>query len=296
MRRMKVTHKKFKSFDGTSIAYQIMGRGKKVIILCNGLGGTYLAWSPFYEYFGDQYKILTWDYRALFRSAVPNDPSRLTIGDHAHDLEKLLQHEKISKAFIAGWSMGVQVSLEFYKHHPKTCAGLFLINGTAGYPFHTALGSPLSRYILPKINELAQKIMPAVQPSIRPIGKKIVNWEGFVDIIVALGLIHKSIDKNIFKELAHEMLSTDLGRYHEIMKHLSEHNASDVLTRVAVPTLVIAGEADRVTPLQTAEKMAREIPQAQFFIVPKGTHYCVLEFPEIINLRVAGFLAENFPA
>lgn len=283
----------FKSFDGTNLGYQTMGKGKKVIILCNGLGGTVVAWKPLYDRLADSYKIISWDYRGLFRSDPPSDESHLTIKDHVHDLRSLIEREKVKQVLVCGWSMGVQVALEYYRQNPRIFTGMILLNGTYGYPFNTALNSPLSRFILPKINDLAKKYVPAFQPSIRPLAHRLIDWEGFVSLIAKLGLVHENLDKKIFKEVAREILSADLRIYHEIMRHLSEHDAADVLPTVKVPTLVIAGDEDRITPLKVAEKMAREIPKAELFIVPHGTHYSLLEFPEIILLRVRQFLSEH---
>ena len=62
--------KRFQSFDGTEITYQDTGSGP-VIILANGLGGAYESWRHFIAYFRDRYRILSWDYRGLYRSGRP---------------------------------------------------------------------------------------------------------------------------------------------------------------------------------------------------------------------------------
>lgn len=284
----------FTSHDGTKIAYQKIGEGKKPILLCNGLGGTVVTWKPLYDYFGKDYYFIAWDYRGLFSSKYPSDPLRMKMADHVGDMAALIEKEKIDSAMVTGWSMGVQVCLEFYRQRPKFFRALFLINGTAGYPFDTALNNPLSKYILPVLNELAHKAAPKVQSTIEPIANRLIDWKGFVGLISKLGLVHENLDSEIFQEVAKSMISADLQVYHEIMRDLANHDASDVLSKVKVPTLVIAGAEDRITPLRVAEHMAAEIPKAEFFIVPKGTHYSILEFPDIINLRVAKFLEEHY--
>lgn len=289
-----IQQKKVKSFDGTQIGYQLIGHGKKTIVLCNGLGGSVVAWKPLYEAFGDRYRFLSWDYRGLFHSNVPSDMGKLTIPDHARDLDAILKKEKISKVLMAGWSMGVQVCLEYYRMNPKAFAAIFLLNGTCGSPFDTALGSPLSKYILPRVNELAHKIVPTLQPTIRPIANRLIDWKGFISLIAKLGLVHENLNPEIFQEVAKEMISADLQMYHEIMRHLADHDATDLLPTVSVPTLIIAGDEDKITPVKVAEKMASRIPKAQLFIVPRGTHYSLLEFPEIITLRVKKFLEEHY--
>ncbi|MBI4411332.1 MAG: alpha/beta hydrolase [Deltaproteobacteria bacterium] len=292
MKDFPIVQKTVKSADGTKIGYQVIGSGEKTIILCNGLGGTVVAWKPLYSRFADRYRFVAWDYRGLFTSDPPSDEARMTIPDHVADLKAIVKKEKITKAVVAGWSMGVQVCLESYRHLPSLFEGIILLNGTYGSPFDTALNSPLSRYILPKVNELAQKIVPAVQPAIKPLAIRLIDWKGLINLISKLGLVNENLNSEIFQEVARGMLQTDLKMYHEIMSHLSEHDASDLLPKIKAPTLIMAGDSDLLTPVKVAEKMAKVIPHAQLLIIPGGTHYCILEFPEIINLRVEKFLSE----
>jgi len=288
-----IQQKTLKSFDNTKIGYQVVGQGKKTIVLCNGLGGSAIAWKPLYDHFGKEYRFIMWDYRGLFHSDPPADLSHMTIEHHTTDLECILKKEKVSKAIVGGWSMGVQVCLEYYRHNPKLYKGMLLINGTYGYPFDTALNNPLSRFILPVVNQLAKKIAPVVQPTLKPLAVKIIDWKGLIKLISRLGLVHKNLDSEIFQQVAKEMVQTDLKMYHEIMRHLSEHDASDLLPTIKVPTLIIAGDEDLITPVKVAEKMARDIPEAELFVLPHGTHYSILEFSEMINMRVNRFLSEH---
>jgi len=290
-----IQQKRFKSFDGTSIGYQVIGRGKRDIVLCNGLGGSATAWEPLYERFGKDYRFITWDYRGLFKSDPPQDPANMDVASHAKDLHFLLAKEKIKKALIGGWSMGIQVGLEYYRLQPKAFEALFLINGTCGQPFRTVMNSPLSRYILPVVNDLAKRLMPAVQPTLKPLANRVIDWEMFLKIVVNLGLVHENLHSKTFNKVAKEMVNTDLVYYHSIMEHLSQHDASDVLPSIKVPTLIIAGTNDIITPVKVAERMASLCPKAELFIVPHGTHYTLLEFSKEVNLRLAHFLEENYP-
>lgn len=255
-----------------------------------------MAWKLFYEHFGNRYRVISWDYRGLFHSDPPKNPQNLTIKDHVRDLDAILKKEEVSEAVVAGWSMGVQVNLEYYRMNPKLYRCMILLNGTSGNPFHTALGSPLSRYIFPRLNSLAKRLVPAVQPALKPLAKRIIDWKGFVSLISKMGLVHPNLNSKIFQEVAREMINADLQIYHEIMHHLNDHDASPILSQVKVPLLLIAGDQDLLTPMKVAERMASLCVHSELFIVPHGTHYTILEFPDIVNLRVQRFLEENYPA
>lgn len=289
-----IKQKYFKSFDGTKIGYQVVGKGKIPFILCNGLGGTMVAWSPIYNTFGDKFKFIAWDYRGLFTSSSPENIDNILIEHHAQDLEELLKQEKITKAIFGGWSMGVQVCLEFYRKHSKKYRGIFLINGTAGYPYNTALNSSLTKYIVPNINMLLKKAMPKIQPRIQPLAKLVINSKDFIKIMAKLGMIHENLDSDLFKQVAHEMIKTDLTMFHHILDHINDHDASDVLPKIKVPTLIIAGTKDIMTPSKVAEEMAEKIPHAELLILNHGSHYSLLEFPDIITKRLEQYLKEYF--
>ncbi len=271
-----------------------MGKGKEPFILCNGLGGQAFAWAPIYNELGDKFKFITWDYRGLFTSENPGDTNALTIPDHVNDLEKLCAAEKITKAHFGGWSMGVQVCLEFYRKHAKLYKSIFLLNGTYGNAYDTALNSPLSKYLLPIVNDLLKRVLPTLQPKIKPLAATVINSAEFVKIVTSLGLIHENFDSKIFQRVAAEMMNTDLTTYHYIMDHMAEHSAGDVLKKITVPTLIVASTKDVMTPHHVAEEMAEKITNAELLILNNASHYSLMEFPEIIVGRLKQFISEHF--
>ncbi|HBF13250.1 MAG TPA: hypothetical protein DDW49_07685 [Deltaproteobacteria bacterium] len=291
-----IKQKKITSFDGTKITYYVIGKGKKPMVLCNGLGGNLAAWKLLYQKFTNDYRFITWDYRGLFKSDPPQNEQHLGILDHVKDLEIILSKEKVDHAVFAGWSMGVQICLEFYRDHSDLFEGMILINGTFGYPFHTVLNNPLLRYVLPRVNEIAKKVTPAVQPTLKPLANKLINSNSLIQMIQKMGLAHENMNIEVFQEVARDLISIDFNIYHQIMRHLSEHNAGDVLPIVRVPVLIITGEKDIITPRSTAERMAHTISKSELFILPYGSHYALLEFPDIINARMGQFLREHYPS
>jgi pimeloyl-ACP methyl ester carboxylesterase len=289
-----IKHKTLKSFDGTKIAYQVMGRGQKTIMLCNGLGGSFLAWKPLVDHFGKRYRLIAWDYRGLMRSGRPQDEKRLTVTDHAKDLDAICKKEKVKRPIIGGWSMGVQVLLEYYRQHPNSCRGMLITNGTFGNPFDTALNNRFSKYVMPPLNQVCQHLFPIIQPCVAPIGCRVLDSDPFIFLVKVMGLVSPTIDVNIIRKVAKELISTDLYMYHGIMHHLGQHDAFDMLANIGIPVLIIAGAEDMITPIKVSSQMAQTIPKAEYFVVPRGTHYSLLEFPEMINLRVEKFLSKCF--
>ena len=281
-----LVHKRFQSFDGTDIAYQVRGHGP-AIVLANGLGGTFEAFRYIYRALAERYRIVCWDYRGLYGSGRPRDLATLTVAGHCRDLERLLAEENIDRAVFIGWSMGVQVDFEYYRHHREQMAGIVAINGTYGTPFRTALASRLARHIIPPW--LA--IMKAQAPLVSRVSQLAVGWSGLVPTMARLGLVSSAIDADAMREMAEGFKGMDFAIYSDILRLLGEHDARDLLPEIKIPTLIITGDHDLMTPTFTARKMNRLIPGSRLVILPGGSHYSPLEFPQAIQDEILGFLS-----
>ena len=75
------------------------------------------------------------------------------------------------------------------------------------------------------------------------------------------------------------------------MHRLGEHDAEDVLARVHVPTSIVTGDRDIMTPPFTAERMHRAIGGSRLVVIRGGTHYTPVEFPAILQDELRRLLA-----
>jgi pimeloyl-ACP methyl ester carboxylesterase len=283
-----LVHKSLTSFDGTRIAYQARGpEGAPAVVLSNGLGGTFEAFRHIYAGLGERYRILCWDYRGLYRSERPRDLATLAIPYHGRDLEALLVAEKVDSAVLIGWSMGVQVNFEYFREHRHRVRGIVAVNGTYGTPFRTAMASRLSRHVIPPI--LAA--MRAQAKLVSRLTHHAVGWDGLVPTIVKLGLASRTIDEQAMREVAVDFKTLDFALYATLLERLGEHDARDVLPAIDVPTLIITGDKDLMTPMFTARKMNRLISGSRLIVLEGGSHYTPIEFPTEIGEEVRRFVA-----
>ncbi|MFO7784433.1 MAG: alpha/beta hydrolase [Desulfatiglandales bacterium] len=76
----------------------------------------------------------------------------------------------------------------------------------------------------------------------------------------------------------------------------SRFDVRERLGEIRIPTLVVCGEEDHLTPARYSEFLARNIAGARLEIVPGAGHMVMLESPEIVNRAIEGFLKETgFP-
>jgi pimeloyl-ACP methyl ester carboxylesterase len=285
---LAVEERRVRSFDGTEIAYHTVGEGPP-ILLANGLGGSWKAWSHQIRYFRDRYRFVSWDQRGLYRSSPPADRGALDICAHARDALAVLDAERIEPAAIWGWSMGVQVALELWRRAPQRVTSLVLINGVAGKPWETLANRPWLGRLVPHVLARLRR-MPHVMSALT---RRAVTWEGTPTWAKRLGLASPTLDVAIFHELAASFAELDMGIYIHTLEQIGEHDAHDVLPTIRVPLLMIAGGRDWMTPREAAEAIVRAVPGAELLIVPGGTHYVAVEYPELVNRRIERFLNER---
>jgi pimeloyl-ACP methyl ester carboxylesterase len=288
MKAPKVEEHRVESFDGTDIAYHVVGEGRP-ILLANGLGGSWKAWTHQIAYFQDRYRFVSWVYRGLYRSGVPRRPDALRVEDHVEDALRVLAAELIDQTAIFGWSMGVQVALELYRRAPDRVKLLVLINGVAGRPWETAFNLPKLGAMIPRVLS-AVRTIPAVAQTVT---ERVVQWPETVTWAKRVGLAGRTLDEEIFAQLASSFAGLDMDLYLHTLELLGEHDARDVLGELDVPVLVIAGDRDLFTPRRAAEEIVRRVRGAELLVVPGGTHYVAVEYPELVNLRVEKFFRER---
>ncbi len=207
--------------------------------------------------------------------------------DHQiRDLELLLHAEGIESALLLGWSMGVQVACEYYRRHPEQVNGLVMLCGVAGSPFRTLRGAPGANHWIPPLMQLGKRNAKLVQGVARRVG----SWRGLVPLMQRAGVVAPSLDREIFREIAEDFASLDVEVYCETLRQLGQHDCYSVLPEIRVPTLLIAGENDRMTPSAAAQRMHREIPRSRLVVVKGGTHYTPVEFPGRLEQELDAYL------
>ncbi|MDH5490921.1 MAG: alpha/beta hydrolase [Myxococcales bacterium] len=288
MKVAEVAEHRVRSFDGTRIAYHAVGEGLP-ILLCNGLGGSWQAWSHQIDYLGDRYRFLSWDYRGLYGSELPASQAALTIEDHARDALAVLDAQGADQVALFGWSMGVQVALEIHRLAPERVGSLMLMNGVAGDPWRSVLNLGAMQHVLPPMI----RGLGSVPRIIEALTRRVVRQPETMLWAKRIGLAAPTLDEAIFAQLAGSFADLDMAVYLRILERLGEHDAWGTLGQVRVPTLVITGGRDLFTPRRAAERMAAEIGAAEIMVVPEGTHYVAVEFPERVNLRIEKFFRER---
>jgi pimeloyl-ACP methyl ester carboxylesterase len=263
--------------DGTRIGYQVSGEGP-CVVLANGLGGTYIAFRHLYAGLGANYRTVCWDYRGLYSSSAPVDPTANTVAHQVDDLAMILDQEQIDDFVIVGWSMGVQVGFETIRHHRDRVRAMFAINGTYGRAFRTVMGSRLIGRTIPML----LKLIRAQAALAGRASKLVAGSDALIGAMKRVGLVSETIDVEIFRAVAAGFQTIDWRIYSDLLTRLDEHDAEDVLATIDVPVSIATGDRDLMTPPTTAEHMHRAIRGSRMVVIEGGSHYTPVEYPAIL--------------
>ena len=101
---------------------------------------------------------------------------------------------------------------------------------------------------------------------------------------------YEAINKDLAPELASRALQSGPMVEHNDLSCCDKFDVMERVREIGLPSLVIVGADDIMTPVRYAEYLGRELQNAEVVIVPNSGHFVTLEQPEAVNDAVAGFL------
>lgn len=281
--------------DGTRIWFRSRGEGP-ALIFQNGVGVTTTFWEGVAERFARAgYRTVVWDYRGHGRSQDPDDPEELDLMTCVGDLEALMEGLEIERACLLGHSMGSQLGWEFYRRSPERVAGLVPTLGTYKDAVASFYNSP---WLAPKILSVASFLaenFPKVAR--RAASLPSVHPELADRFIRRFAIVHPTLSpRDWVPGYLEHMARLDPRVFFALARAIQVHDASDILPKIRVPVLVVAGEKDLFCPPRVAREMTEQIPEAELLLIPAGSHAAIIEQPDLIALRLSRFLEERvFP-
>ncbi len=276
--------------DGTQLyVRRRQGASATHAILCDGIVCDGFIYKYLWDDLAHPFSVGHWHYRGHGRSGLPRDPEQIGVPDVARDLGAVRETLGSPPAILIGHSYGTQVCLESYRLQPENVRAMVLMCGTFGRVTHTFRGTDLLATVLPRVIDfvtthprLARALWSRVPPR---VALKVAVMTGDIDG----DSIRLEDIEPYFAHVAH----MDFPMFLQMLRLAGEHSAEDLLPRIEVPTLVVAGDRDTFTPAELSESMAELIPNAELLVIPGGTHVAPLEHHELVNMRILKFLEDH---
>lgn len=257
--------------NGIEMYYEIQGQGEPLIMIM-GIGGTTKSWGLQVQEFAKHYQVFIFDNRGSGQTDKPE--MKYSIKLFTEDTVNLMAALGIQKANILGLSMGGWIAQQIAIHYPHLVKNLILVCTSD------------------KVYKMGEKIMEvwrtlAQNNDMKTLVKDFLIWTFSTDYF-----------ENQQKEIEQlEMLLSGtkqpLYAYLNQLDACLEHNASDSISKISAPTLVIGGEQDILCPPRFSKMLCERIPNAKLTILEGSGHGVIWEVPQKFNKAVLSFLKSN---
>lgn len=259
-----------RTVNGVELWFEIWGNGPP-LVLVEGLGVATWLWERQLPDFADHFTTLAWDLRGSGKSEAP--PGPYSIAQMAEDMAALMDAHGIERAHVLGASMGGFIAQEFALRWPHRVNRLVLVATSAGGAAH-----------VPMTAETFARFMDNAGEPREVVRKKL-----------ALAYTEAYLQGERLEHLI-DLRMRDPQQAHAFQAQAAAgavfDRAADV-GRIGAPTLVLAGDADLVVPVENARRLAAAIPNARLMIWEGLGHQFFVEAADEFNAHVIMFLQEE---
>jgi pimeloyl-ACP methyl ester carboxylesterase len=289
-REVEVREGRVEVAPGVRLWFRAAGDGPAVVCQ-NGVGVTITFWEGFAERIARRgYTSVIWDYRGHGRSDEPRDLSEVALATCVEDLAKVMDAAGVERACLLGHSMGAQLGWEFYRRFPERVSGLVPTLGTYRDAISSFYDLP---QIAPRVFGAASFLVNRVPGLAKKFTALAASQPALSDAFIRkLNIVHPTLSpRDWLPAYLQHMARLDPRVFFALAREIRDHDASDLLPKIRVPVLIVAGERDFFCPPRVAREMAELIPGAELMIIPGGSHAATIEQPDLFDLRVGRFLA-----
>ena len=254
--------------NNIELAYDDVGSGP-AIVLVHGYPFNRTMWDEQVAALRDNYRVIRLDLRGHGESESSEGPATMNL--MAQDIASLLDQLDISRAVIGGLSMGGYVILAFCQLFPARVEKLLLADTRA--QADTEEGKKVRA-------EQAQKILAE-------------GMGGIADTMLPKLLAPETVSKRpeVVKRVRAMMLQTKPeGAAAALGGMAIREDQTERLAQINVPTLILVGREDAITPVADSEKMHEAIGGSRLFVIENAGHVSNIEQPEQFNKALIDFL------
>ena len=237
--------------------------GGTAIVFLHGVGSDKSVWAPQLAHFGKEGRALAFDYPGYGESGFIAGASR---DDFAAAILAAMGALDIQTAHICGLSLGGVIAIAMHAIAPQRCLSLILADTFASHPDGRGI---YERSV-------------AASTDLRALA------EARVDVLLA-----QPADPVVRAEVVETMARIDPAAYRIGAEAVWLADQRDRAAAIAVPTLVICGAEDKVTPPELSRELAALIPGARYSEIERAGHLSNLEQPDAFNRLVGEFIANG---
>jgi 3-oxoadipate enol-lactonase len=254
--------------NNIEIAYDDIGSGPAVVLI-HGYPFNRSMWAEQVSALADSNRVVTLDLRGQGESE--SSPGASTMKLMAEDVQALMDELGIDRAVLGGLSMGGYVTLAFYQLFSERVEKLLLADTRA--QADTDEGKATRA-------EQVQQVLAE-------------GMAGIVNAMLPKLLSPETVSKRpeIVKRVRDMMIHTKPEGAAGALRGMAEReDQTERLSQITVPTLIVVGREDPITPVADSEKMHERIAGSELVVIDNASHVSNIEQPEQFNRALRDFL------
>jgi len=237
--------------------------GEPPLVLLHGAGGSHLYWPP-------QVRRLAG--RTVYALDLPGHGQTggrpdSTISGYAESVLDWMRSAGVEPAVLVGHSMGSAIALVAALRVPRAVAGLALLGASARL---------------------------RVAPEILSDSASQVDFPRAVDTVTDWGF-SPSAQTSLVELARQRTLESGYETFHLDFQACDDFDVRQQLSEIKVPTIIIQGEDDRLTPLFLARELADGLEAAELVSLAGAGHMVMLEKPAEVAELLDRFMSSHFP-
>jgi pimeloyl-ACP methyl ester carboxylesterase len=274
------SHQRLRRPNGSELQVEFYGPEDGIpIILTHGWGLDSREWNYLKKELSDRFRLIVWDEPGLGKSTRPTNRD-YNLENLARDLQAVLALAGDKPAILLGHSIGGMITLTFCDLFPALLGsrviGLVLTHTTPTNPVRTTSGggffTAIEKPVLVPLMYLTIALSPFVW---------LMTWLSYLNGSAHLSTKQSSFagtetweQIDFFTSFQPQASPAVMARG---MLGMMRYNATQVLARIPVPTLVVAGDRDGVTKPEASERIHAGIPGARLVTLAPAKHLGLIE-------------------
>ena len=247
--------------NNIEIAYDDTGSGPAVVLV-HGYPFNRSLWTEQVSALADRYRVVALDLRGHGESEASTGASTMKL--MAQDIAGLMDELQIDRAVIGGLSMGGYVTLAFYQLFPERVEKLLLADTRAQADTDEAKAT--------RADQVQQILADGMTGIVNAMLRKLLSPETV------------SKQPEIVKRVRDMMMHTTPEGAVGALRGMAEREDQTArLAHINVPTLIVVGKDDPITPVADSEKMHERIAGSQLVVIENASHVSNIEQPQQFN-------------
>lgn len=248
------------------------------VLILDGLGCAGWGFRKVVPALQSHFRVALLHYRGHGYSPEPPRPWRMGIHEQADDAADVLEALGGAAAVVVGFSTGFQVALELYKRHRDRVLALMSIAG----PPRNLMGSFPREEVLQRAVTLSRATVRFAEAWSSKTWRRVLpsQFARWVGMHTQVNLAR--IDLEDLELYLSQLAKMPPELFLDFLAEGIRYSGDDVLSRIRVPTTVMAGARDRFIGVDAMRSIVASVPGARWVLVDESSHALPAEYPELV--------------